>query len=294
MNLLMFRRFLGCALSMALMASAQAQILYGANGNANNPATNLGTIDSATGVFTPIGPIGFAVTGLAVHPTTGVLYGTTGAASPISPNSLITINRTTGAGTLVGPHGPCTPAGDITFRADGTLFAWCEGPDDLATINLATGVATLVGPSGIATFGEGIAFDNGGTLYFAGNGASGPLRSVNPGTGGPTIIAPVSGAPIPAGSIDAMAVDPVTNVLFAVNVVSAGLGSPANLVTIDKATGVVTNIGASSTDLDAIAFAPLAASSVTVPVPTLSTEMTILLAILIPATAAYVCIRRRS
>ena len=84
-------------------AGGTAQVLYGADGAGGNAATNLYTLDPATGgIVTTVGPIGFAVTGLAVHPTTGILYGTTGNRSPASPGFLITINTTTGAGTPVG------------------------------------------------------------------------------------------------------------------------------------------------------------------------------------------------
>lgn len=287
-------RRIGLSVLLGLAAAGtQAQVLYGSTGGGGNPAAQLGTINQATGAFTPIGAIGFAVTGLAVHPTTGVLYGSTGGSSPVSPNSIITINTTTGAGTLVGAAGGgCTPA-DITFRSDGVLFGWCEGPDSLATFNLGTGAATIVGASGLGTFGSGIAFDNGGTLYYAGSGGSGMFRTINPATGAPTNVAALTGAPQPGGSVNAMANNPTTNVLFAVNAASAGLGSATNLVTINKATAVVTNIGASVANLDGIAFAPLAAGAgASIPVPTLSEWATILLALLIAA-AAVVALRRK-
>ena len=56
---------------------AHAAVLYGANGAQGNPAS-LYILNPATGgIVSTVGAIGFAVTGLAVHPTTGVLYGST-------------------------------------------------------------------------------------------------------------------------------------------------------------------------------------------------------------------------
>ena len=58
--------------------------------------------------------------------------------------ALITIDRDTGAGTLVGTLAGGDPAADLTFL-DGTLFGWLERTaKDLATIDKATGVATVV------------------------------------------------------------------------------------------------------------------------------------------------------
>ena len=80
------------------MQGAHGQVLYAADGQGGVPG-NLYVINQATGaIVQTIGPIGFAVTGLAFHPGTGVLYGTTGAEN--DPPALIRINTTTGAGTL--------------------------------------------------------------------------------------------------------------------------------------------------------------------------------------------------
>lgn len=65
--------------------SAQAgdPVLYGADGAAGNSTTNLYILDPTTGgIVSTVGPIGFAVTGLAIDPITGILYGSTGNNSP--------------------------------------------------------------------------------------------------------------------------------------------------------------------------------------------------------------------
>jgi len=111
------------------------------------------------------------------------------------------------------------------------------------------------------------------------------LRTLNPATGAPTNVAVMTGAPI-GGQVNAMAVNPVSNVLFAIDFTGGGAAGPANLITINKTTAVVTNIGVTGPGMDAIAFVPaLAGAAPPAQVPTLSEWTTILLALLIAAVA---------
>src|SRR3954447_24168376 len=98
------------AVSLGLVAWMAAGVnpaagatLYGATAGNTNTG-DLYTINTTTGNASLIGSIGFAVTGLAFDPLTGILFGSTSRNS-ISPGSLITINPATGAGTLVGAYG---------------------------------------------------------------------------------------------------------------------------------------------------------------------------------------------
>ncbi|MEO5701668.1 MAG: IPTL-CTERM sorting domain-containing protein [Casimicrobiaceae bacterium] len=269
--------------------AALAQVLYGATGAGGSAAATLYVLDPATGgVVSTIGPIGFPVTGLAVHPTTGVLYGTTGI--EIGTPSLIRINTTTGAGTLIGANS-CGPIADISFRTDGTLFGWSQcNQGDLVTINLSTGVEAVVGLSGISpkTQGSGLAFSPGGTLFFTGSSSNGALRTINPATGAPTTVATLNGAP---------AVQPINALAFSAGGVLYGSlrGFPAgSLITIDTSTGLVTNIGTTVGGLDALAFGPSAAPPPTlVPanIPTLSEWAMIVLSLLI--VGSVLLLRRR-
>ena len=287
-------RHLVATIFVVLIASAatSAQTLYLATGGSTN--SNLYIINPANGaVISTVGPIGFAITGMAVHPVTGVLYGSTSGNSPSNPRSLITINKTTGAGTLVGQMSALGPVADITFTPDGTLYGWLEpGQDDLVTINLTTGLATVVGNSGLSTFGSGIASDASGTLYFAGDGANQELRTVNRTTGLTTVVATMSGSPQPSDAIPALAFQPGTGVLFGLD----GLdGNPnVSLITINTTTGVVTNRGATVTNADAIAFDGSAPPPpVTfVSVPTLSDFALLALALAV-ATLGFVAYKRR-
>ena len=59
-------------------AVAQTENLYGSDGAGGNLG-DLVILDPATGaVTTTVGPVGFSVTGLAVDPANGTLYGSTG------------------------------------------------------------------------------------------------------------------------------------------------------------------------------------------------------------------------
>lgn len=269
--------------------AAHAQTLYSATGG--NANSNLNIINPATGALvTVVGPIGFAVTGLAVHPSTGVLYGVTSGQSPSNPRSLITINKTTGAGTLVGALGLNNPVADITFNPSGTLFGWSEDTDDLVTINTATGVATVVGDSGLSTFGSGLASNASGVLFYAGDGANQELRTVNPGTGLTTVVATMTGSP-QGDAVPALAFNPNNALLYGLD----GLdGNPnVTLITINTVTGAVTTVGATLQNTDAIAFDAAAAAAVSTPIPTLSETGVLLLALLMGAMGAFAYSRRK-
>jgi hypothetical protein len=252
-------------LAFASFASAQ-QVLYGANGARGIPS-NLYILNPSSGaVLQNVGPIGFAVTGLAVDPTTGTLYGSTGqqgrppGGAP-NPGSLITINKTTGAGTLVGDQRPDDEtAADITFTPDGALFGWLEdGSDDLVTIDKASGAATIVGNSGLDTFGSGLASDSAGTLFFAGEGDDGPLRTVNRATGSTGQVATLNGT---AGDPIAALAFNSAGTLFGVRIDFNLDARPTDLLTINTTSGAITSLGPSVDRLDAIVFAPKPGRSV--------------------------------
>jgi hypothetical protein len=252
----------GAAFSASLLActsaaSAQAgQVLLGANG-VEGTLSSLLEIDPTNGtVVSTGGRMGFAINGLAEDPTTGILYGTTSDDDPNQPGFLVTVNKFTGAATVVGdlfpPLTTRTTAGDITFRSDGTLFGWAEAgtnPDDLVTINKATGAATIVGDSGISTDRGGLDFAPNGTLYLV-TDDNDPLRTVNPATGvttaGPTLSG-VQGFDFTALAFDA------GGAAFASRVNDAG-NFNADIVRIDLTSGNLGRVGGPIGQLDALDF----------------------------------------
>lgn len=243
-------------------APAIAEILLGADGGQGNPS-QLYELDPADGsVTTTIGPIGFAVTGLAVHPQTNAIYGSTSNREASIPGHLISIDLQTGAGADIGQliDGTQTAA-DLTFAVDGTLYGWIEPGDQLATIDLTTGAATLVGPSGLNTFGSGIAMSSASDLYLTGGGDDGTLNIINTTTGmTDSLIALVGGSglsqPINALSFDA------GGTLFGSRGTNCFPCLSADLLAIDTTTGNITVLGQSVNKLDAIVFHPLIRANV--------------------------------
>jgi DNA-binding beta-propeller fold protein YncE len=270
-------RLVLAAFAFLFAGQASAQLLYAANGSGGNLAS-LVILNPATGaVVQTIGPIGFAVTGIAFHPITRQLYGSTGGQDPVvaNRNSLIRISTTTGAGTMIGQIAAGGPTADITFAPDGTLYGWSEATDDLVTINLSTGLGTPVGDSGLSTFGSGTAYAPGGLVYHT---SAGSLYAIDPRTG-----LPVRQMPI-ALNMNALAFSP-TGQLF-------GSASNANaLYTIEPSTGAITLVGPSIANLDAIAFGPAAAFGVP-SVPTLS-QWALLVLTLVLGVAGMRAVRRR-
>lgn len=274
-------------------AQPQPQLLFGADGAGGNPS-NLYILSPTTGaIVSTIGPIGFAVTGLAVHPTTGVLYGATASRSPVAPGNLITINKTTGQGTVVGPFDIFgSSMADLTFTGDGTLYGWlAPGDDDLHTIDLTTGQATVVGDSGLSTFGSGLAANAANTIFFAGSGDSGELRTIDRTTGLPTTVATLT-EPHQGRSVSALTFC-FADVLFGVTLSRQFSLEPflASLITINTSTGDVTVLGNTVNRLDAIAcdvaVAPVQA------IPTLSEVAFVALALLLTGIAFYQIRRQR-
>jgi hypothetical protein len=278
---------LGVALCsfLALPAWSQAAVLYAANGAQGHPST-LVILDQTTGaVASTVGPIGFAVTGLAVQPITGALYGSTSRAADVSPGSLIRINKTTGAGTLIGSFALDDHAmADLTFGPDGTLYGWAEPTlDALHRIDLATGKATIVGPSQIGnTFGSGIAA-TASAIILTGKGGTGVLHVVNRTTGaatpGPTLDW------IANGSIAALAFGP-DGTLFGMGIPPV-VGSAAFLLRINRTTGHVTQLGPTIEFGDALAFDPPTFPDGPAPIPTLSELSFGMMAVLLAAIALY-------
>jgi hypothetical protein len=220
--------------------------------------TNLLLLNPLTGaVNTVVGNLGMPLTGLARHPVTGELFGAQAGGN--IPRNLTRVNPATGASTVIGLFGGGVRIADLTFRANGTLFGWNEGTDDLVTINTTTGASTVVGDSGLSTLGSGLAFSPNGTLFFASStGGVTSLRTVNPATGLTTVVALLTGKPLPTEPISALAFSP-SGTLFGVNLRN-DVPRDSFLVSINTTTGVVTTRGAISTPrMDGLEFVCLPA-----------------------------------
>ena len=240
---------------------ALAQTLFAASFRSSGigaPATVAGslyTVNLATGQATFVAPIrvngsaSVGVTGLAVHPETGVFYGITAASSPNFPSHLISIEPLTGRAVLVGDLK--NPASDIAFNRAGILFAWLPSTSQLGIINQSNGSVTPIGPPRQAGTPSGLAIDKNGVAYITTGGAGGTLDTVDLGTGNVTRGPPISNAPFPTG-VNSMAFS-TSGLLLAVNS-NGGAPAETRLVTINTATGVVSPIGNLPEDTDALAF----------------------------------------
>lgn len=198
------------------------------------------------------GKVPIGLTGLAIHPKTGVWYGITAGLAPSVPRSLVTVDPRTGNVTLVGDLG--ATGADIRFDPKGKLYIWLNEPARLGIVDLGTGAATPIGDSGYEqTIGGGLAIDRDGTIYVSATNAAGTLDKVDPASGKVTIGPRLNGAPY-ITSIHSMAFSD-SGLLYGVN---STIGAPAkaSLVRIDVTTGKVTEVAGLPNDTDPLAFVP--------------------------------------
>jgi hypothetical protein len=255
------------ALSAVVLMTAQvgAATLYGAT--ASGSAGRLYKLDPATGAqIQDIGPLNdalgtnYPITGLAFHPVTGVLYGSTGNNPDTTAGLFVRINPATALVTVIGPFnaGPTNSSGtpatmaDLAFDGGGNLYGIGSiGGPQLYSINIATGQATVIGNSGLtSTTGGGLAISSGGVYY--GTPTSSRYGTYNPVSGVYTNITnPVK----PGGGGAYAALEFGGGVLYGLNS-APGSPPPTFLVTIDPPTGAVTNLGQSVNAIDAIAWIP--------------------------------------
>jgi hypothetical protein len=264
-----FIHVLACAVgTIALATRADAQVLYASTASGGpgelyilNPAN--GAVIRDIGPLTDAGGTNYGITGLAFHPTTGVLYGSTANDNTATRAQLVTINPVSGRVTVIGPYNagnagtrPATMA-DLAFTSSGQLFGvGSVGGPNLYSINIGTGQATLVGASGLtSTGGGGLAISPTG-VYFGTPTASPNARfgTYNPTTG---VFTNITAPTLPGGgSYAALAFN--GNTLYGLN---SGSGTPApiHLVTFNTTTGAVTDLGLSPiVNLDGMAFGPAA------------------------------------
>ena len=170
----------------------------------NNQLAYLDTTTAARTVVGQASPsFGHVWTGMAASPT-GTIYASAADPQSCSASSLYTIDKNTGAATLIGTitNAPCVinlaidPAGQWLYAVDIVN-------DNLVRIDPNNAAGTVVGSVGInANYAQGMDFDDfTGTLYWAAYSGSGELRVLDTITGASTLV----GA-FPSGAeIDALA-----------------------------------------------------------------------------------------
>jgi hypothetical protein len=158
---------------------------------------SFGRIDTATGVFTVIGPTppgtGETWTAMKIDPTSGTIYAT---AVTLTTTNIYTINRTTGAPTLVAAANGAPALIGMDFDNTGQMFGYNLN-DSLYRINKTTGATTLLGYIGFnCNFAQDMDFDRStGICYLAAYNntapARGELRIANLTTGNTTLVGPL-------------------------------------------------------------------------------------------------------
>jgi fibronectin-binding autotransporter adhesin len=250
-----------------------ADTLYGVNGVDGN-ASSLYTINPTTGAASLVAPIlingsTIALTGIAYDQVNDTLYATTN----YSPAELLTIDPTTGNATVIGTIGgtfsPFFAAiVSLTVTSSGTLYAYSKGaqPEGVYTLDKTTAASTLLGASGtnlnFGSSGCGLAVNAAGVIYLAPGGATGTnadlftVPTSGPNTGEAVAGPAFSGAPLTNSQMKSM-VFSSSSTLYGINFQTLNDPNfPANLVTIDPSTGVITNVGTTLLGLLALADAP--------------------------------------
>lgn len=249
---------------LAMAAHADAATLY-ASSAAGGPG-QLYIINPVNGALVQnVGPlndslnVNYPITGLAFHPVSGLLYGSTGNNPAGTAARLVTINPGSGLVTVIGSFnaGPVNSSGtpatmaDIAFDASGNLFGIGSiGGPQLYSINLLTGQATVIGGTGLtSTTGGGLAISSAGVLFGTPTASRFGTYDLTLGT-----YANIANPTKPAGGGGYGSLDFNENgILYGLNV-GPGSPPPTHLVTIDTVTGAVTDLGLSISSLDAIAF----------------------------------------
>ncbi len=195
------RQKLILSLAVALFtASASADsLVYVTSYNPYTDTGKFGTMNPTTGAFTQIGPT-------TPDPLGGLVQGSNGYIGISFTGNLDSVNRATGAISVIGATGLGTSALD-TAELNGTVYE-TDFSNNLYRVNTTTGTASLVGRTGIppaptnpADLIDEAFFSAGGKLYatFDAFNASTmvlvddpELYRINPTTGVATLVGPTA------------------------------------------------------------------------------------------------------
>lgn len=250
-------RALAALAALALALPAIAQELYAVTwrgqAGAEETAGNLYTVDLTNGTHALVAPIrvpggaALGLTGLAVHPRTGALYGITSSVSE-HPLHLVRVDPATGSARVIGELGHA--GSDIAFGPHARLYIWLHQRGQPGLVNLETGAVEPVGAPLRPQEPGGFAIDSRGEAYMVRNGAGGTLDTVDLASGvvrrGPSL----QGASLPA----------INTLTFSISQLLVGSNSSpvplysSELVTINASSGQVAVIGSLPDGVDGIAF----------------------------------------
>jgi hypothetical protein len=131
------------------------------------------TIDPESKMAIKLGPkyYTFDIEGMAVHPTTGLLYAISGKGKQnIFDGYLYRVNPETGGITIIGDTG-FSETSSLAFRPDGTLWSWARTgskdkskPSGIIQIDPTTAQSQLIFPASVDI--EGLAWDSEGKILY--------------------------------------------------------------------------------------------------------------------------------
>lgn len=213
-------------------ALANKEFIWGVTG-AHGSGSALYQIHPTSGkVLGKVGNTGAnALAGISIHPATRMLYAANGAAAP---TGLFTLDKTTGAATLIGSSGKVVPS--MSFDGGGVLYAWDQVGKKLMTLNLSTGAATVLNGD-LTPAATGLVFGPDGTLYLKG---ANNLHTLDKATGlkatGPVTLTPPGGI-----ILDNLLVFSTTGVLYSgKRTPAASAVGTTSLYVVNPVTGTVT------------------------------------------------------
>ena len=91
-------------------------VLFAALAGQAGPSSDLYTVDSSTAVMTSVGDIGDPLSGMAMDPTDGTVYGTTASNNPTNSGTLVTVDTNTGAETIIGQFISTEDSSQVEFH----------------------------------------------------------------------------------------------------------------------------------------------------------------------------------
>ncbi len=318
------------ALVLAAMAgTASAQTIYLATGTGISnstptvpPQQTLYSLNAASCTVSTVGSMGDSITAMDFD-AAGNLFGIR-ATDFTPPYTLYSINLATGAATTVidlndgaGGDAPGNFPDMAHDPVSGTWYAWTEDSDDLSQFDPGTGTVTVLGdayPGSNPSAGSGTSVDSSGTIWTIpcsgcgdgvravnGNGEergggviADALYTVDPTTGLASFVVQLTGEDLNS-TINAMdfAAD---DTLWAIEGGFCGdTNCPTRLVTVDTATGVITEVcpqAALPVGVDAMVVAGIGPAAVAVPL--MNHWMFLAIALLLGSLAAFQVWRRQA
>jgi len=247
------------AITAAAVSTANAgacdPALYGTSYEKSDGLATLYTINPTNGTAIPVGGTGFErISAMDVDPTTNTLYA---IAERVSDDQtvLISINRFTGAGTLVaevsfGTSPNFEHIAGMSFDNSGTLYGFGSNDHGFYSIDVSDGTVVRITVNDLGLSGNGIAFSQTGVLYHA---DASDLHTINKVTGQMQEIAVLTfNFPWDLPKVSAMDYAPDTGLYYAI--VKDDNEGESFLATVDVANGNVNSIGATADFIDGFTY----------------------------------------